>query len=72
MSQATRLSRIERLSCTCSALPKISTILHGYEKWGTRARVFSQTLAQRNNKNEIRQKQKAIEINNRNRYNDKG
>ena len=33
---------------------KASTIQCGYKKWGTRARVFSQTLANENNKNQIR------------------
>ena len=32
-----------------------STIQYGYWKWGTRASVFSQTLAHGNSKNEIRQ-----------------
>ena len=30
------------------------TIQYGYRKWGTRAQVFSQTLAHGNSKNEIR------------------
>ena len=29
---------------------------YGYRKWGTHARVFSQTLAHGNSKNEIRQR----------------
>ena len=37
---------------------KASTIQYGYRKWGTRARVFSQTLAHGNSKNEIRQRNK--------------
>ena len=32
---------------------KASTISYGYRKWGTQARVFSQTLAHGNSKNEI-------------------
>ena len=33
---------------------KEGTIQYGYRKWGTRARVFFQTLAHENSKNEIR------------------
>ena len=33
-----------------------STIQYGYRKWGTHARVFSQTLALGNSENEIRQR----------------
>ena len=33
---------------------KEGTIQYGYRKWGTHARVFSQTLAHGNSKNEIR------------------
>ena len=35
---------------------KIRTIQYGYRKWGTRARVFSQTLAHEYSKIEIRQR----------------
>ena len=34
---------------------KGSTVQYGYRKWGTHARVFSQTLAHGNSKTEIRQ-----------------
>ena len=37
---------------------KASTIQYGYRKWGTHARVFSQTLAHGNSKNEIRQRKR--------------
>ena len=33
---------------------KEGTIQYGYRKWGTHARVFSQTLTHGNSKNEIR------------------
>ena len=39
---------------TISPREKQSTIQHGYRKCGTRARVFSQTLAHGNSKIEIR------------------
>ena len=32
------------------------TIQYGYRKWGTHARMFSQTLAHGNSKNQIRQR----------------
>ena len=35
---------------------KEGTIQYGYRTWGTHARVFSQTLAHGNSKNEIRQR----------------
>ena len=35
---------------------KMNCIQYGYKKWGTRARVFSQTLAHGNGKNEIRKR----------------
>ena len=34
---------------------KDGTIQYGYRTWGTHARVFTQTLAHGNSKNEIRQ-----------------
>ena len=37
---------------------KASTIQYGYRKWVTHARVFSQTLAHGNSKNEIRQRKR--------------
>ena len=33
---------------------KEGTIQYGYSKWGTHERVFSQTLAHGNSKNEVR------------------
>ena len=44
------------LMCMCSCT--VSIIQCGYRKWGTHARVFSQTLAYGNSKNEIRQRDK--------------
>ena len=35
---------------------KKGAIQYGYRKWGTHARVFSQTLAHENSKNEIRKR----------------
>ena len=40
---------------TISTGEKEGTIQHGWIKWGTHARVFSETLAHGNIKNEIRQ-----------------
>ena len=42
-------------SCTVG---KMSIIQYGYRKWRTHARVFSQTLAHGNSKNEIRQRKR--------------
>ena len=46
--------------CICSSCSRVkaSTIQYGYMKCGTHARVFSQTLAHWNSKNEVRQKKK--------------
>ena len=48
-------------ACLVSLAPKSDKskyhLVYGYRKWGTRARVFSQTLAHGNSKNETRQKE---------------
>ena len=56
--QPKMLSRLKRLLCTCSCAVGKNEVPFSmaieYRKWGTRARVFSQTLAHGNSKNEIR------------------
>ena len=38
-------SEYKKCTCSCTVGKKASTVQYGYRKWGTHARVFSQTLA---------------------------
>ena len=51
------------MHCFHIAKKKVNTIQYGYSERGTHARVFSQTLAHGNSKNEIRKRNSLVLFN---------